>query len=52
MILYCKDSRAESLLYGFCEPDLPPGTQRTAMRNIRINDQWRICFVWKEDRLP
>jgi len=21
---------------------------RTGQRGIRINDQWRICFVWKE----
>lgn len=22
---------------------------RTGQHSIRINDQWRICFVWKED---
>ncbi len=21
---------------------------RKGQHNIRINDQWRICFVWKE----
>jgi proteic killer suppression protein len=21
---------------------------RTGQRSIRINDQWRICFVWKD----
>ena len=34
----------------------PPGNKlekltgnRTGEYRIRINDQWRICFVWKED---
>lgn len=34
----------------------PPGNQleklkgdRVGQYSIRINDQWRICFVWKED---
>jgi toxin HigB-1 len=33
----------------------PPGNQLDALRgnrkgqhSIRINDQWRICFVWRE----
>lgn len=35
---------------------LPPGNRlealkgnRTGQHSIRVNDQWRICFVWKED---
>ena len=35
---------------------VPPGNQLEALRgdrrrqhSIRINDQWRICFVWQED---
>jgi len=34
----------------------PPGNQLEALKadrigqySIRINDQWRICFVWHED---
>jgi toxin HigB-1 len=34
---------------------LPPGNRlealkgdRSGQHSIRINDQWRICFVWKE----
>jgi proteic killer suppression protein len=34
---------------------LPPGNRLEALRgnragqhSIRINDQWRICFVWRE----
>ena len=34
----------------------PPGNRLEALRgdrqgqhSIRINDQWRICFVWKTD---
>ncbi|OFZ69242.1 MAG: excinuclease ABC subunit A [Betaproteobacteria bacterium RBG_16_58_11] len=34
----------------------PPGNQleplkgnRRGQHSIRINDQWRICFVWKSD---
>ena len=34
----------------------PPGNRlealsgdRRGQHSIRINDQWRICFVWKED---
>jgi proteic killer suppression protein len=23
--------------------------QRSGQYSIRINDQWRICFVWKEE---
>jgi len=39
-------------------PDLriPPGNQleklsgkREGQYSIRINDQWRICFIWKDD---
>ena len=22
---------------------------RAVQHSIRINDQWRICFIWKED---
>lgn len=35
---------------------LPPGNRleplkgdRAGQHAIRINDQWRICFVWKDD---
>jgi toxin HigB-1 len=35
---------------------VPPGNQLEALKgnrkgqySIRINDQWRICFVWKND---
>jgi toxin HigB-1 len=34
---------------------LPPGNRlealkgdRSGQHSIRINDQWRICFVWKD----
>lgn len=34
----------------------PPGNRLEALKGnragqhaIRINDQWRICFVWKDD---
>jgi proteic killer suppression protein len=34
---------------------VPPGNRREALKHdrtgqhsIRINDQWRICFVWKD----
>lgn len=34
----------------------PPGTclerlrgDRTGQHSIRINDQWRVCFVWADD---
>ena len=34
---------------------IPPGNRleslhgkRSGQRSIRINDQWRICFVWRE----
>ena len=34
----------------------PPANQleklkgdRAGQHSIRINDQWRICFIWKED---
>ena len=35
---------------------IPPGNQLEALKgerksqhSIRINDQWRVCFVWHED---
>jgi len=35
----------------------PPGNRLEALRgdrsgqhSIRVNDQWRICFVWENDR--
>ena len=35
---------------------LPPGNRLAALKgnragqhSIRVNDQWRICFVWKAD---
>ena len=35
---------------------IPPGNQlellkgkRSGQHSIRINDQWRICFIWQED---
>lgn len=35
---------------------IPPGNrlealrgERTGQHSIRINDQWRICFVWRRD---
>lgn len=35
---------------------IPPGNQLEALKgnrkgqySIRINDQWRVCFVWRED---
>ena len=35
---------------------IPPSHQLEALRgeregqyNIRINDQWRVCFLWTED---
>jgi len=35
---------------------IPPGNRleplkgdRDGQHSIRINDQWRICFVWRED---
>ena len=35
---------------------IPPGNQLEALKHdrvgqhsIRINDQWRLCFVWRED---
>jgi len=40
---------------GLMDLRVPPGNRLEAMRgtragqySIRINDQWRICFVWKE----
>ena len=35
--------------------DIPPGNRlealrgdRQGQRSIRVNDQWRICFVWRD----
>ena len=35
---------------------VPPGNQLEALKgsrkgqhSIRVNDQWRLCFVWRED---
>jgi proteic killer suppression protein len=35
---------------------VPPGNRLEALKNdrkgqhsIRVNDQWRVCFVWQED---
>ncbi len=35
---------------------IPPGNRLEALRgnragqhSVRINDQWRICFVWKDN---
>ncbi|MBK6742947.1 MAG: type II toxin-antitoxin system RelE/ParE family toxin [Hydrogenophilales bacterium] len=35
---------------------IPPGNQLEALKgdrkgqyNIRVNDQWRVCFIWRED---
>ena len=35
---------------------VPPGNQLEALKSdrkgqhsIRVNDQWRVCFVWKSD---
>ena len=35
---------------------VPPGNQLEAVKgsrkgqhSIRVNDQWRVCFVWRED---
>lgn len=35
---------------------VPPGNRleklsgdRVGQHSMRINDQWRLCFVWKED---
>ncbi|MHB1248095.1 MAG: type II toxin-antitoxin system RelE/ParE family toxin [Polaromonas sp.] len=40
----------------FASLRVPPGNQLEALKNdrmgqhsIRINDQWRLCFVWRED---
>ena len=51
--VYCAvgESAANEVL-----PPPPPGNQLEALKadregqhSIRINDQWRICFVWKPD---
>ncbi len=35
---------------------IPPGNQLEALKgeckgqnSIRVNDQWRVCFIWRED---
>jgi proteic killer suppression protein len=35
---------------------VPPGNQLEALKgdrkgqhSIRVNDQWRVCFLWRED---
>jgi proteic killer suppression protein len=35
---------------------IPPGKKLEALKgerkgqhSIRVNDQWRVCFVWRED---
>ena len=35
---------------------IPPGNQLEALKggragqySMRVNDQWRVCFVWRED---
>jgi toxin HigB-1 len=35
---------------------IPPGNQLEALKgdrkgqhSIRVNDQWRVCFVWRQD---
>lgn len=35
---------------------IPPGNQLETLKNdrkgqhsIRVNDQWRVCFAWRED---
>jgi proteic killer suppression protein len=35
---------------------IPPGNQLEALKgdrkgqhSIRVNDQWRVCFVWRKD---
>ncbi len=35
---------------------IPPGNQLEALKSnrrgqhsIRVNDQWRLCFIWRED---
>ncbi|MCL2829506.1 MAG: type II toxin-antitoxin system RelE/ParE family toxin [Betaproteobacteria bacterium] len=41
---------------GLASLRIPPGNQLEALKgdrkgqhSIRINDQWRVCFVWRED---
>jgi plasmid maintenance system killer protein len=29
-------------------PDSHGGSNRRGQHTIRINDQWRICFLWKD----
>lgn len=38
------------------DTNIPPGNRLEALRgdragrySIRVNDQWRVCFVWRED---
>jgi len=40
----------------FASLRIPPGNRleslkgdRSGQYSIRINDQWRICFIWRED---
>ena len=49
--------KLEQLNMAGCLNDLriPPGNrlealagERTGQHSIRINDQWRVCFVWKD----
>ena len=49
--------KLDMMAYGEVLSDLraPPGNRletlkgkRTGQHSIRINDQWRICFVWRE----
>lgn len=39
-----------------CDLRAPPGNRleelkgnRTGQHSIRVNDQWRVCFVWKDN---
>ena len=47
--------RAGSLWDALSDQRAPPGNRLEALKaahlgqhSIRINDQWRICFVWRE----
>lgn len=40
---------------GLCDLRIPPGNRleplsgaRKGQFSIRVNDQWRLCFVWKD----
>ncbi len=26
----------------------PPAGDRAGQHSIRVNDQWRVCFVWRD----